>query len=42
MRYVSEMFKEKQDEIIRPALKMRFELGTDINNPVGSAGDRKP
>lgn len=39
MRYVSEMFKEKQDEIIRPALKMRFELGTDINNPVGSAGD---
>ena len=39
MRYISEQFKEKQDEIIRPALKMRFELGTDINNPVGSAGD---
>lgn len=31
MRYVSEQFKEKQDRLIRPPLKMRFEIATDVN-----------
>ena len=31
MRYVSEQFKEKQNRLIRPPLKMRFEIATDVN-----------
>lgn len=31
MRYVSEQFKEKQNQIIRPALNMYFEVATDVN-----------
>ena len=34
MKYVSEQFKEKQDEIIRPALKLYFEVGSDVTNAV--------
>lgn len=30
MRYVSEQFKEKQDRLIRPPLKMWFEIATDV------------
>lgn len=30
MRYVSEQFKEKQNQLIRPPLKMRFEIATDV------------
>ena len=38
MKYVSEQFKEKQDEIIRPATKLVFEVGTNIINSVTSLG----
>ena len=31
MRYVSEQFKEKQNQLIRPPLKMYFEVATDVN-----------
>ena len=34
MRFVSEQFKEIQDEIIRPQTKLYFEIGTDITNLV--------
>lgn len=34
MKYVSEQFKEKQDEIIRPALKLYFEIGSDVTNTI--------
>ena len=36
MKYVSEQFKEKQNQIIRPPLKVVFELGTDVANSVVS------
>ena len=31
MRYVSEQFLEKQNQLIRPPLKMYFEVATDVN-----------
>lgn len=31
MRYVSEQFKEKQNQVIRPPLKLYFEVCSDIN-----------
>ena len=31
MRYVSEQFKEKQNQLIRPALKMCFSIAEDLN-----------
>lgn len=34
MRYVSEQFKEKQNQLIRPPLKMRFEICTDVINRI--------
>ena len=34
MRFVSEQFKEIQNEIIRPQTKLYFEIGTDIANLV--------
>lgn len=33
MRYVSEQFKEKQNRLIRPALKLWFEVATDVQMP---------
>lgn len=32
MRYVSEQFKEKQNQVIRPPLKIYFEVATNITN----------
>ena len=34
MRYVSEAFKELQSELVRPALRMYFEIGTGVNQVV--------
>lgn len=34
MRYVSEAFKEIQSEVIRPATKLYFEIGTDVGNSI--------
>ena len=39
MKYVSEQFKEKQNQILRPPLKILFELGTDVANSVKSGDD---
>ena len=39
MRYVSNQFKTKQDEIIRPALKLHFEVGTDVIHTLKSVGN---
>ena len=38
MRYISEQFKAIQSEIIRPALKLRFEIDTDITNVANGEG----
>ncbi len=34
MRYLSESFKEMQDELIRPALSLFFEIATDVDRVV--------
>ena len=34
MRYASESFKEIQDEVVRPPLKLWFEVGTDITHTI--------
>ena len=36
MKYVSEQFKEKQDEIIRPALKLFFEVGSNVRTVIAA------
>ena len=36
MRYLSEQFKEKQNELIRPALKLFFEVGSNVVNAINS------
>ena len=38
MRFVSEQFKAKQDEIIRPAIKLYFEVATNVVQSLKSAG----
>ena len=37
MRYVSEQFKEKQNQIIRPPLKLHFEINTSVQDPLSIA-----
>lgn len=39
MRYVSEQFKAKQDEIIRPATRLHFEVGTNVVQSFKSMGN---
>lgn len=39
MRYVSEQFKEKQDQIIRPPLKLHFEINTSVQDPLSIAAE---
>lgn len=39
MRYVSEQFKAKQDEIIRPATRLHFEVGTNVVQSLKSMGN---
>lgn len=39
MRYVSESFKEIQDELVRPALQMYFEVDTNVANTMRVAVD---
>lgn len=38
MRFVSEQFKAKQDEIIRPAIKLYFEVATNVVQSLKSVG----
>ena len=40
MRYVSEQFKEKQDQLIRPPLKMHFEIASDVADTLVTFGGR--
>lgn len=39
MRYISNQFRAKQDEIIRPAIKLHFEVGTDVIHSLKSVGN---
>ena len=38
MRYISENFKTVQDELIRPQMKLYFEIDTETFNVVGAHG----
>lgn len=40
MRYVSEQFKEKQNQLIRPPLKMHFEIAGDVDRTLVTFGGR--
>ena len=39
MRYVSEIFKEKQNQIIRPPMKLYFEVDSDVEKVVTVSGE---